>query len=304
MQKHAYSVAFSPLPALNDETVYYDKFPVPLPEIENFCTLHYHDRYEIGICESGEGLFLFENEACYVREGDAVFFAPTSRHYSRSLHKNNPCLCRFVYIEKEAIEALLLFLLKDEEKVAHVLRGAKQLPSPVFSLSEHPKETVLLSELVRSCSETHPDLIYTAPLRLALFLIEMKEAFKPSRPHTESTYKTDAAVTSVAEYVSTHYEKNDTAADLARLCSLSESQLRRRFLRVYEMPPIAYRNRLRCKIAATLLSQSTMSVAEIAARIGYTDVSDFYRAFRKFYSVSPTAYRDTVMHTKNPPFFS
>jgi AraC-like DNA-binding protein len=57
------------------------------------------------------------------------------------------------------------------------------------------------------------------------------------------------------------------------------------------MPPIAYRNRVRCRIAAELLTKSTLSIAEIADRVGFGSTSDFYRAFRTFYAVSPSEYR-------------
>lgn len=291
MQKCAFSVTFSPLPALVGESVYFDKAPVPLPYAEHFSALHYHDRYEIGICESGEGLFLLDGEVFYVSEGDTVFIPPEHRHYSRSLYRDCPCLCRFAYIERDAVGDLLEQLCKDKKRLERIELYTKHFLSPIVSPTKAPMEAALLRDIVCAYTEEHPDRTPAALLRLALFLLEMQDTIKSTLAADATEYKTDATVSTVAEYIATHYNADDTVADLAAMCNLSASQLRRRFLRAYSVPPIAYRNRHRTKIASALLSQTEMSVCEVASRVGYSDVSDFYRAFRSAYGLSPSAYR-------------
>ena len=45
--------------------------------------------------------------------------------------------------------------------------------------------------------------------------------------------------------------------------------------------------------AALLLKQSSLTMDEIAAAVGYSGVSSFYRAFEQYYSCSPGSYRKT-----------
>ena len=99
------------------------------------------------------------------------------------------------------------------------------------------------------------------------------------------------AAVSIAEHLSLFYHLSESCAELASACHLSESQLRRQFVRAYGISPIAYRNRLRCRIAKELLSNRQLTVSEITQRIGYRAVADFCRAFRKEYGLSPTEYR-------------
>lgn len=49
--------------------------------------------------------------------------------------------------------------------------------------------------------------------------------------------------------------------------------------------------RLRLKEAAYLLINSTLSIEEIVFKIGYTDVSNFYRAFKETYQMTPGQFR-------------
>ena len=93
-------------------------------------------------------------------------------------------------------------------------------------------------------------------------------------------------------------EKRKWLLDAARF-HLSESQLRRRFVAAYGIPPIAYRNRLRCKIAMELLCRSELGVAQIAQQVGFEDPTDFYRRFRAETGLSPSDFRKKHSITKD-----
>ena len=57
------------------------------------------------------------------------------------------------------------------------------------------------------------------------------------------------------------------------------------------MPPLAFRNALRGRVAAELLCRTEWSVGQIAEQVGYSTPSDFYRAFCQLYGMSPSEYR-------------
>ena len=101
----------------------------------------------------------------------------------------------------------------------------------------------------------------------------------------------DNPITLVESFISSYYYENITAEKLCNICFLSESQLRRRFKAIYGTSPMQYLKNLRCTIGARLLLQTGLSVAEISAKIGYADVSVFYRHFVKIFGISPTEYK-------------
>lgn len=285
MQKHAlrkqYATVFDPLPFPRDGALYGDRKVCHLPPSEDFPYLHYHDCYEIGLCEGGDGLFLAEGRYNSVSEGDCLFLPPEHRHYSRSLSKDAPCRCWFVYVRPEAVRSLLSQVPGTE--IPTVIRQA-----------EHPQATALLGELVRRARSSDPHREAGVFLRLALFLTEAAQWFsKASKLSPESQCKvpTDEIAASIAEYLSLHYGENTSSEDLAELCHLSASQLRRRFTAVYGVPPIAYRNSIRCRIASELLLRTDRTVAQIAEQVGYPSPSDFSRAFKGSLGSSPSEYR-------------
>lgn len=294
MQKRAYQplshydTYFSPLPIEQSEPVYFSGLYTELPYADDFPFLHYHNRYEIGICESGEGLLLSEGIFSSVSKGDLIFIAPSRRHYSRSLSSDIPCICRFAYIHTETVEHLISSSTLESKKELFT-SCAHSIP-PVIHPTENPNSTELLVRILEACAQKTQEGNMVAALLIAAFIIESRKVYHPfSQPHI--TNKTDDAISQISEYLYLHYSDSDSSKFLAQKCHLSESQLRRRFVSAYGMPPIAYRSLLRCQIAAELLVRTNIPISEISSRIGFHSTSDFYKSFIKTYGCSPSRYR-------------
>lgn len=290
MQKRAYSSYFASLPVESGERLYFDKDPVELPYAEDFPNLHYHDRYEIGACIEGQGLFLSEGRFSTVRPGDLIFVAPENAHYSRSLNPDEPCICRFVYLKSSWLSKILFSVLGDEARVSEMIESARAFPA-VLHRSKQGGSGIGLSDMIAKYPCEEDNFENLVALRLAEFIIGSRIAFGEPQGASEVKRVLDEAVAKVSAYISLRYNENHTAKELSAICHLSESQLRRRFLQVYGITPIAYKNRLRCEIAGGMLCATSLSVGEISERIGYSAPSDFYRAFTKIYGISPSVYR-------------
>lgn len=255
MQKQAYPVFFKEMPT---QDVYIDETPSSLPD-SDISFLHYHDRYEVGICLQGEGIFITADRVEIITAGDLLFFPPGTKHYSRSVER---CLCRFVYVNADTVS---------------------QLPTAVVpcvwreGMAGYEELRRLMADIDR------PQARERVVLRLNLFIIEINHAFSV-HPHEPSSEP-------MADYLTERYNQPLTTKDMAAAFHLSESQLRRRFIAQYDVPPMVYRNRLRCRIGRELLMHTDRTIADIAEHLGFSAPSDFYRLFRKYYGISPRQVR-------------
>jgi AraC-like DNA-binding protein len=82
-----------------------------------------------------------------------------------------------------------------------------------------------------------------------------------------------------------------TLPDVAALLQMSPRTLRRR-LADEDTNLRQLVDEVRAALAAELVTGGRLTVAEIARRLGYVEVSSFSQAFRRWYGVSPRAFRD------------
>lgn len=82
-----------------------------------------------------------------------------------------------------------------------------------------------------------------------------------------------------------------TVAELARRVHLSRSTLARRFAEVLRARPMRYLAGWRMQFAKHLLQRPELSIAQVAARVGYRSDVAFHRAFKRHFGESPASWR-------------
>jgi AraC-like DNA-binding protein len=116
-----------------------------------------------------------------------------------------------------------------------------------------------------------------------------------SMPWIEDTVNLDKrawlAVQRALGYLAAHLRDPINAPDVARAAGYSPGYLNRLFARFFGTSATACLRDLRMTHARDLLRNSNFSIAEIADRVGYTDPSNFRRAFVAATGVSVKAFR-------------
>ncbi len=101
----------------------------------------------------------------------------------------------------------------------------------------------------------------------------------------------DRAVQAIRAHLRAHPQQDHDLAALAQAHGLSPSALRRRWQRLYEVPPWRFVIDCRLRRAARQLVETTATVGSIASANGFIDQLYFARCFRRFTGQSPTVYR-------------
>ena len=81
---------------------------------------------------------------------------------------------------------------------------------------------------------------------------------------------------------------------MAEACAVSRSVLQRKMKQLMGVSPADFLREARMKRATQLLSQTDLTVSEVAYRCGFTDPKYFSRTFRQSQGVSPTEYKQQV----------
>lgn len=97
-----------------------------------------------------------------------------------------------------------------------------------------------------------------------------------------------------AEALKRDLEAPPTLAALSRRVGLSESTLKRGFRQVFGTTVFGYLRERRMERARTLLQSGEATVLEAAARVGFSNPSNFAAAFRRQFGLNPKAFQLTA----------
>lgn len=95
----------------------------------------------------------------------------------------------------------------------------------------------------------------------------------------------------VAEYIQRNMAEPLSIDDFTRIANLSRRRLIELFHQQMGMPPYKYLQHCRINCARHMLRTSGLTVAEIAAQVGYGDAVSFIRHFKSITGMTPAQYR-------------
>lgn len=99
------------------------------------------------------------------------------------------------------------------------------------------------------------------------------------------------ALLDAREIMQARYFDPPAAGELARLVALNEHRLRTGFKQLFGRSLYDYARGLRLEDARHLLEDASLSIGQVASRVGYVNASHFAQAFRKEYGVNPSDLR-------------
>jgi transcriptional regulator GlxA family with amidase domain len=102
---------------------------------------------------------------------------------------------------------------------------------------------------------------------------------------------TDPVVARAQQWIRDRFARDFRIADIARDLGISHQTLIRRFRAAHAPTPKHYAQRLRVEAAASMLTETTRSVAEIAQLVGYRDTPSFRQVFTAMQGISPGQHR-------------
>jgi transcriptional regulator GlxA family with amidase domain len=109
--------------------------------------------------------------------------------------------------------------------------------------------------------------------------------------HSPQPSATDTAVQEVAQAIRQDPSRDWSVAEMAQQAVLSRAQFTRRFVAQHGASPAQYVIQARVERAHQLLTETGMTVTQVAAALGYTDVAYFSRQYKFRTGTSPSLVR-------------
>ncbi|UAB73606.1 AraC family transcriptional regulator [Vibrio sp. SCSIO 43132] len=104
----------------------------------------------------------------------------------------------------------------------------------------------------------------------------------------------DVVVLKAQQFCDANFSQDLAVADIAQHCHLSERSLLRRFKSATGYTPKQYIIQLRVERAKQLIELENITIEAAGAAVGYTDVSNFTKLFKKTTGITPAEFKQRV----------
>jgi AraC-like DNA-binding protein len=117
-------------------------------------------------------------------------------------------------------------------------------------------------------------------------------ARKPTMPSMASIRAIRPEINKAREWIVKHAAERFTVASVARLACLSPQQFDRAFRAQVGKAPMKFRDAVRVHNMVYLLIETSLSIGDVARRVGWTKTSHAIRVFRTAVGMTPATYRE------------
>ena len=252
---------------------------------EKAMEMHIHDCYEVYFSISGGKQFLIDNQVYDIAPGDLFLINQYDSHYltqiDKELHERI-----VIMIDPEYMRSIST----EETDLDACFQGRSDNFSHKLSLTQEQQGRFLyfINKLVTSNGYGH-DLLERATFTELFVMINKIVADRENNTEAEKPATYNEQVDSILSYLNNNLQYPVSIGDLSKHFYISESYICRIFKAATGTTINKYMTARRISIAKSLLAEG-IGVSEVCERCGFSDYSNFLKAFTKSVGISPKKY--------------
>ena len=246
---------------------------------------HRHADIEFNYCIEGKFDIVIDKTAYCIQSGELALINPMVSH---CIPENSNCKKRVLTVTPGAS-----FLKKHFAQFSQ-----NQFQTTVCKLSEsvkeHQKLKALLEEVAGLCDEQNDaaELMLAGDLYKICAHLLTQFAGVGEKQESDKNFQMVEKIEKALELIYYHYNEPLTVDDAARITGYGKSNFCKIFKTVVGDTFHNLLNRQRIECACGFLSETAMSVSEIAHEVGFSETKTFCRVFRAVLNMTPGEYRE------------
>lgn len=257
---------------------------------------HNHDFYEMFYVVEGEFKQSIGNQIFTMQTGDICLIPPGIYH---TLYVDNPSIVLNILIDKETFQEIFLNNIVGNQIFANFFKTdfyTKEITNYIIFRTygdEKIKHTILKMDLeLVNKDKYYAPMVHSLLLQLISLLLRKyeKDAIIPQKSHAN---KLDLEL---VEFINNNYQ-TVTLSMLAKRTNYSEQYISQRLKSATGMSFEKYLLSQRMRESQYLLKYTNSKINEISFSVGYKNTATFIRAFKRFYQMTPSQFRNKLRST-------
>ena len=257
------------------------------PNLDN-CPLHSHSYIEIAYTVSGEAIHTLNGVKSPLNAGDYVIVNPGDVH-GYEITGDEPyvvinCILNAKFLYSAAKENSFKDCLMNPTLNFNISGLNNSLDSYVFN-NTTPYIRSIFGQLLHEYN--NKEYKYRTICRNLLYVILLNSG----RVLSQVSQSTFQLADYMKDYISMHYTEDNLLQKMGNEINYSPSYMSAKFKTETGITFKSFLQAVRIDASISLLRETKMSVAEIAAAVGYKDVKHFYSTFKKLKNSTPSQFR-------------
>ena len=252
--------------------------------------LHFHPEYQISLILKGSGIVSIGDNLDEFGPNNIYMIAPNIPH----VFKNKTSY--FLQPKTANTHMISLFFLptalgKYFLELPEMVKVQAFLKDTTKGVKIQPNLANQLKVLILKMKEAKgaKRLIYLLEL-LNTMALSPEKAFLSSMPYHLKVKDTDSTLNKIFNYISTNFDQPISLEEVSKIAHLNKYAFCRYFKKITHKSFVAYLNEFRISMACKFLIRETYSISQVGFLVGYNNVSNFYRQFKRIMKMTPSKY--------------
>lgn len=268
---------------------YPDIMPVEQPYTE-----HHHSELELSVIESGTGCYTCAGVDYEFHPGDVFMHCGNDNHCFKRIDREEMLSLLIIQFEPKFVwtsggdwfdsKYLQIFLGDEKNEISRHISGESQVAQSIVQL---------LRASFEECRNHRPAYDMFVKANLLTILANLARYYDDALMAKELPIKMEniGHLEHSMNYILSHLEQNLTLDELAKEAGMSRSYYSTMFKTLNGVSVWTYITNQRISKAQYMLEKSDLSIIDISEKCGFSNISNFNRAFKKITGKTPREYR-------------
>ncbi|MGT2932625.1 AraC family transcriptional regulator [Streptococcus catagoni] len=258
---------------------------------------HWHPELEINYVSEGTARYHIDYDFFNSQAGDIILIRPNGMHSIHPIDNKKHVTDTFQFhldmVGSSIVDQVSLHYLQPLQnsvfKFVHCIKptmpGYDEIKDCLFTIFTLAKE-----------EDRHFEILLKAKLHEFIYLLYLHRYVL--RKNTDDTYRKNEKIRALIDYINNNYHKNLTIDFLADFAGYSKTHFMTVFKQHTGSSCTEFVIQVRLSKACEMLINSTNPILEIATEIGFNNLSNFNRQFKRYYLLTPSQYRKKYAKVK------
>lgn len=267
-------------------------YNVDLGESENFITAHWHNEIEIVLVRSGEFNLQVNSNFYTCKKDDIVIINSGELHYF-SINKNGFSTWNTLVFDISQLNTTILDSCS-VNFITPIINKDFEIPVIISKKSEinNNLRNILLKIIQVYYSKYYGFELEIKSLMFNFFAQLFRYNLIQKKENTTLLKELKIEkIKEVLQYIEKNYNGDITINTLAKICHYNESHFMRFFKKHTGNTCTQFIKNYRLEKAANLLTNTNLSITEVALEVGFSNISYFIRSFKNKYKITPKEFK-------------